>query len=92
MKSFFCKTLTPWLAEDCFDSYEAFSRWLEKRKSVFGTLRTILIVLTVIPLLLGCVTDRRPIMLLTIPPLALVLLLTVALERIEKLLDGQNNP
>ncbi len=92
MKFFFCKTFTPWLSRDCFDTDEAFFRWLARRKSVFATLRMVLIVLAVIPLLLGYVTDRRPIMLLTILPLALVLLLTVALERIDKVSGGQNNP
>ena len=44
----------------------------------------------VLCLLAGYIAGRRPIMLLTIIPLALVLLLSVALARMEAVLDGQN--
>ena len=91
MKNFFRKTILPWLAADCFDDPARYCSWLQRLQRLYGNLRMVLIVLAVVPLLIGYIVDRHSIMLLTILPLVLVLLLSVALERISGVLDGQNN-
>ena len=90
MKSFICKLLTPWLAEACFETEAAFRSWLGRRQTILTNVRILCLVIAVIPLLAGYVLDRHSIMLLTILPLALVLLTTVQLERIEQAVHGQN--
>lgn len=83
------KYFLPWTAEDCFDSEQQFQDWLQRRRRVFLDWRSILLFLAAACLLAGYFLDRRPIMLLTIVPLALVLLLTMAVGRTEAVLEEQ---
>ena len=87
---FFRKLFLPWTASQCFDSSDAFLSWLAGCQTRFYNWRMICLLPAMICLLAGYVLDRRPIMLLTVIPLMLVLLLSVALDRIEKVLNGQN--
>lgn len=83
------KFLLPWTAADCFDSEALFQAWLRQHCKRFADVRAILLVLAAICLMAGYFLNRRPMMLLTILPLALVLLLSMAIGRIETILDGQ---
>ena len=86
----FRKFFLPWTASDCFETERAFQTWLRRRWRVFTDLRMVVLAAAVLCLLAGYIAGRRPIMLLTIIPLVLVLLLSVALARMEAVLDGQN--
>lgn len=86
----FRKFFLPWTASDCFETERAFQTWLRRRWRFFTDLRMIVLAVAVLCLLAGYFTSWRPLMLLTIVPLALVLLLSVALARMEAVLDGQN--
>ncbi len=87
---FFRKLFLPWTVSGCFETEDAFQTWLHRRWRVFTDLRMVVLAVAVLCLLAGYFTGRRPLMLLTIIPLALVLLLSVALARMEAALDGQN--
>lgn len=91
MRDFFRKYFVPWTAAGCFETEDRFQDWLRRRYKGFTDLRAVFLVLAVVCLLTGYIFARRPIMLLTILPLALVLLCTMALGKIEALMDGQNN-
>ena len=77
------KTWMPWTAARQFPSDEAFGQWLQKQLKFFGSLRLATLVLAAGFLVVGYVLDRRPILLLTILPLAGTLLLTKAIEKTE---------
>jgi len=87
---FIRKHILPWTAAACFKTDEAFYSWLQKKHRFYTNLRMIFLVLAAACLLPGYLLEQRPIMLLTAVPLALVLLVSMALEQIEKRLDGQN--
>ena len=87
---FFRKLFLPWTVSGCFETEDAFRAWLRRRWRVFTDLRMVVLAAAVLCLLAGYIAGRRPIMLLTIIPLVLVLLLSVALARMEAALDGQN--
>jgi len=87
----FQKHFLPWTAADRFETDEAFQHWLRKKQKLFTDLRMLFLVAAAIFLIAGYCLDRRPLMILTVIPLALVLLLSVALDRIEGTLDRQNN-
>ena len=89
---FFRKLFLPWTASQCFDTEEAFLSWLAGCQIRFDRWRMICLFPAMICLLAGYFLDRRPIMLLTVIPLLLVLLLSVALDRIEKAMSGHNKP
>ena len=87
---FFRKHILPWTASDCFRSEAEFQTWLQKKVTFFTNLRIFFLAIAAVCLLPGYILDQRPLMLLTIAPLALVLLVSIALDQIEKRLDGQN--
>ncbi|MGN0979345.1 MAG: hypothetical protein ACI4PT_03345 [Candidatus Avoscillospira sp.] len=91
MRDFFRKFFLPWTAADCFETEDQFQVWLRKRYKGFTDARAVFLVLAAVCLLTGYFSGRRPIMLLTVLPLALVLLLTMALSKTEALMDGYNN-
>ena len=86
----FRKYMFPWTAAEQFDTEAAFQDWLKTRSRAFTNLRMLCLIPAAICLLVGYVLDLRPVMLLTVVPLALVPLISIALDRIEKALDGQN--
>ena len=86
------KAWAPWAAAEQFTSEEAFADWLGHRLKVFGDIRMILLVLATGLLIVGYVLDRRPVMLLSVIPLALVLLLTLAIGKTETALNQTNKP
>ena len=90
MKNYLCKHLMPWRARNCFDSEESFSGWLERCRKRLTDCRMVLVLLAALPLIVGYMLDQHAIMLLAIVPLSLVLLFSMALDRIENALDGQN--
>lgn len=79
---FFRKYYLPWTARAQFSSEEDFQAWLQKRLKRFSDLRMGALVLAAAALIIGYVLDSRPLMLLTIAPLAAVLLLSCAMEKI----------
>ena len=87
---FFRKLFLPWTASDQFETQEAFHHWLQRCMDRFNNLRMICLVPAALCLIVGYMMDRRPIMLLTIIPLVLVLLSSIAMDQIEKELGGQN--
>lgn len=89
---FLKKAWLPWTAADQFDSEEAFTHWLSRRLKVFGDLRMVLLVIATGLLIVGYVVDSRPVMLLAVLPLALVLLVTMAIGKTEEALNRTNNP
>lgn len=91
MRDFFRKYFLPWTASDCFENEEQYQQWLRKRYRGFTDVRAVSLVLAAVCLLTGYFLDRRPVMLLTVLPLALVLLFTMALGKIEAVTDGYNN-
>lgn len=84
------KVWLPWTAMDQFASEEEYSLWLSRRLKVFGDLRMILLVLATALLLVGYVLNKRPVMLATVAPLALVLLLSIAIGKTEESLSHMN--
>lgn len=86
------KAWMPWTAGDRFSSEEEWGRWLDRRLKVFGDLRMILLVLATGLLIVGYVLDRRPVMVLSVIPLALVLLLSVVIGKTEEALNQRNKP
>ena len=84
------KAWMPWTAADQFPTEEAFGRWLERRAKVFGDIRMILLILASAALIVGYVLDRRPVMLLSILPLALMILLTLAITKTEEARNQTN--
>lgn len=88
---FFRKLFLPWTMAHQFPCDTDFYAWLGTCSTRFNNLRMICLIPAAILLLVGYMMDNRPIMLLTILPLILVLLLTMALDRIDRTLDGQNN-
>lgn len=89
---FFRKLFLPWTLAAQFETEAAFHAWLQICSTRYNNLRMICLIPAAICLLTGYVMDLRPIMLLTILPLTLVLLLSVAMDRIDRVLDGQNKP
>lgn len=87
---FFRKLFLPWTLASQFETEAAFHTWLQACSTRYNTLRMICLIPAAICLLTGYVMDLRPIMLWTILPLTLVLLLSVAMDQIDKTLDGQN--
>ena len=87
---FFRKLFLPWTAADCFPSEDAFFAWLRTCSKRFNDLRMICLFPAAGCLLAGYILDYRPVMLLTILPLVLVLLLSLAMDRIDRALGGQN--
>ena len=77
------KAWMPWTAADQFPTEDAFRRFLQKRQKRFDDLRLVSLVLAAAFLIAGYVLELRPIMLLTVLPLAATLLLTVAISKIE---------
>ena len=77
------KAWMPWTAGDQFPDQETFQQWLNKRLKRFDDLRILALVLAAATLLAGYILDRRPIMLVTILPLAAVLLLTILIHKTE---------
>lgn len=77
------KIFLPWDAADCFDTEEAFRRWLQRCVKCYTDLRMLALVIAAACLILGYVMDLRPVMLCTIAPLALVLLFSVQLDKTE---------
>lgn len=86
MKAVIVKYFLPWTAASLFDTEEQFHDWLRRRCKWFTDVRIIFLLLAVVCLLIGYFLDRRPIMLLTIAPLALVLLLTMGIGKMEAVL------
>lgn len=91
MRDFLRKFFLPWTAADCFETEAQFQTWLRKRYKGFTDARAVFLVLAAVCLMTGYFLDHRPIMLLTVLPLALVLLSTMALSRTEALMDGYKN-
>lgn len=81
---FFRKWFLPWTAQEQFESAQQFQAWLKRQHKRFTDLRMVLLVLAAAALLAGYVLDSRPVMLVTIAPLALLLLATMALDQLEK--------
>lgn len=90
MKIFLYKAFLPWKAGDCFASEAQFQTWLRKRHRSLADLRALMLVLAAGCLLAGYFLDRSLLLRSTIIPLALALLLSMALARIEAVLGGQN--
>ena len=86
---FFRKLFLPWTAADCFPNKEDFFSWLRGCSKRFNDLRMICLFPAAGCLLAGYMLDHRPLMLLTILPLVLVLLLSIALDQIDRTLGGQ---
>ena len=86
---FFRKHFLPWTVGEAFEQEETFQNFLKKKYRLFTDLRMIAIVIAAIPLVVGYVMDLRPVMLVTIVPLLLVLALSMALDRMEKLLPKE---
>ena len=80
----------PWTAADRFASEEAFGQWLQRRLKMFGDLRMILLILATGLLIVGYVLEKRPVMLVCVLPLALVLVLTLAIGKTEEVLHQIN--
>ena len=87
---FFRKHFLPWTAANLFECEDAYQIWLQKRHKLFNDVRMICLFLAAAALIVGYVLNDRPLMILTVAPLVLVLQLTMALERTEAALDGQN--
>ena len=81
------KTWLPWTAAEQFGSDEAFAQWLDRRLKVFGDLRMLLLVAATGLLIVGYVMELRPVMLLSVLPLAPVLVLTLAISKTEEALN-----
>lgn len=84
------KLFLPWTAEACFPDQPTFLTWLQKRNRRWGDLRAIFLLLAGLVLIAGYALDRYFIMVLTTAPLAVVLLLSLAMAQMDRLLDGQN--
>ena len=84
------KTFLPWTAEASFASREDYHRRLTKMHRLWDNLRIICLLLAALALIVGYVLDRYSVMVLTVLPLVLVLLLSLAITKIEAALDGQN--
>ena len=84
------KAWMPWKTENHFPSQEAWDQWLQRRLKVFGDLRMVFLVLATALLLVGYVIDCRPVMLISVLPLGLVLLLTLAVGKTEETLNRTN--
>lgn len=91
MRDFLRKWLTPWAASDLFSEEAAFAQFLSRRHRSAQSWRMLWLVVAAGCLLLGVVLDRRPIQLLTAVPLLLVLACTVAMERMEAVMDRQDH-
>ena len=85
------KAWLPWTAADRFDSESAFDQWLGCRLKVFGDLRMILLVAATGLLIVGYVLELRPVMLLSVLPLALMVGLTLAIGKTEEALNRTKN-
>ena len=81
------KAWMPWKAADQFSKEESWTQWLQQRLKVFGDLRMLFLVLATGLLIVGYVLDRRPVMLLAVLPLAVVLLLSLAIGKTEEILN-----
>ena len=86
---FFRKHILPWTARGCFESEDQFTAWLRKKHKLFTDLRIVFILIAAVPLLVGYVTDLRPVMLVTIAPLLVVVAASAGLDQIEKRLPEQ---
>lgn len=86
------KLWLPWAAAAQFSSEEEYAAWLSRRLKVFGDIRMLLLVLAAGLLIVGYVLDQRPVMLLTVLPLVLVLLLSLAVGKTETALNQMNKP
>ena len=85
------KAWLPWTAADRFDSESVFGQWLSRRLKVFGDLRMILLVMATGLLIVGYVVELRPGMLLSVLPLALGLVVTLAISKTEEALNRTKN-
>lgn len=81
----------PWAASEQFPDAAAYRQYLTRRLTRLRNLRMLLLVAAAACLVVGFVLDRRPIMLLTTVPLLLVLAASLAMERMEAVMDGQDH-
>lgn len=84
------KAWLPWTAADDFPNQETFDQWLEHRTKRFHDLRLMFLAIATILLLVGYVLDRRPVMLMSVLPLALVLGLSLLIGKTEEARDLNN--
>ena len=89
---FFRKLFLPWTVSDQFSSAGDYQAWLNIRHKQLTDLRIFFLIPSAICLLVGYCMDLRPVMVLTVVPLALVLLISIMLEKTEAVMDGQDNP
>ena len=89
---FFRKLFLPWTVSDQFSSAGDYQAWLNIRHKELTDLRIFFLIPSAICLLVGYCMDLRPVMVLTVVPLALVLLISIMLEKTEAVMDGQDNP
>lgn len=82
---------TPWAVPEQFSDAAAYRQYLARRCGRLRSLRMVLLVLAAACLVVGLALDRRPIMLLTTVPLLLVLAVSLAMDRMEAVTDGQDH-
>lgn len=91
MKDFLRKWFTPWAASDLFPEETAYAQFLSRRHGQAQSWRVLWLIVAAACLLLGVVLDQRPIQLLTAVPLLLVLACSVAMERMEAVMERQDH-
>lgn len=90
MRDLLRKWFLPWTAEYLFSDDRQYQKWLQRRYASMRTARILCLLVAAVCLLVGYFLNRRPIMLLTTVPLLLVLGLTMAMEQMEAVMDGQD--
>lgn len=87
---FFRKRFLPWTLSEQFQTREEFQDFLKFSQKQLTNQRIFWLIPAALCLLIGYCLDLRPIMILTVLPLVLVLLLSIALDRTEAAMDGQD--
>lgn len=87
---FLRKCFLPWTAGRCFPHEEAFLSWLQRKHRRLNDVRAVFLLLAAAALIAGYALDRYLIMVLAVAPLAVVLLLSLAIAQTEIVLNSQN--
>ena len=87
---FFRKHFFPWTLSDQFKTQEEFQDFLKVTQKQLINHRIFWLIPAAVCLLIGYCLDLRLIMILTVLPLTVVLLLSIALDRTEAAMNGQD--
>ena len=87
---FFRKLFLPWTVSDQFETPEEFQDFLKVSQKRLINHRIFWLIPSALCLVVGYCLDLRPVMVLTVLPLAVVLLLSILLDRTEAIMDGQD--